>query len=344
MVLKELCALRGVSGDEGRVREYIRRHVESCATSVTVDRMGNLIAHKKGTGAQSRHIVLSAHMDEVGMVVKGICDDKTGAEKGLIRYETAGSIDPRTVVSKPVRIGDAETPGVIGAKAIHLQSAEDREKMLPHDKLSIDVGAKNQASAEALAALGDTVTFESRWVEFGDGLVKSRALDSRIGCMVMMSILEGEYPCDVTCVFTVQEEIGSRGAAAAAYGVESDAAIILNASIANDLGADPGETQVSALKKGVALSFMDRSAIASIPLYARLRELAIEKEIPWQISRMPAGQSDAGAFQRAAGDRAVCVLSVPCRYMHTPSCVAAFADIEAQYRLVDAFLTAGGAF
>ena len=231
MVLKELCALRGVSGDEGRVREFIRQCVEPFATSVKTDRMGNLIAFKRGTGEQRRHILLTAHMDEAGMVVKGIYDDKTGAEKGLIRYDTAGEIDPRVVVSKPVRIGDDEVPGVIGAKAIHLQSAEDRARMLPHDKLCIDVGAKNQASAEKLVEPGDAVTFESRWVEFGDGLVKARALDDRIGCMVMMSVLEGEYPCDVTCVFTVQEEIGSRGAAAAAYGVESDAALILDQMI-----------------------------------------------------------------------------------------------------------------
>ena len=344
MVLKELCALRGVSGDEGRVREFIRQRVEPFATSVRTDRMGNLIAFKRGTGEQRRHILLTAHMDEAGMVVKGIYDDKTGAEKGLIRYDTAGEIDPRVVVSKPVRIGDDEVPGVIGAKAIHLQSAEDRARMLPHDKLCIDVGAKNQASAEKLVEPGDAVTFESRWVEFGDGLVKARALDDRIGCMVMMSVLEGEYPCDVTCVFTVQEEIGSRGAAAAAYGVESDAALILDAAIANDLGRAPGDVQVCALKKGVALSFMDRRSIASVPLYARLRRLAEENEIPWQVKQAAVGENDAGAFQRAAGPRAVCTLSVPCRYMHTPSNVAAFADIEALYRLVDAFLTAGGAF
>lgn len=344
MVLKELCALRGVSGDEGRVREFIRQRVEPFATSVKTDRMGNLIAFRRGTGENRRHILLAAHMDEVGLVVKGICDDKTGAEKGLIRYATVGEIDPRVVVSKPVRIGDGETPGVIGAKAIHLQSAEERAKMLPHDQLSIDVGAKNLDSAEKLASLGDTITFESRWVEFGDGLVKARALDDRIGCMVMMSVLEGEYPCDVTCVFTVQEEIGSRGAAAAAYGVESDAALILDAAIANDLGRAPGDAQVCALKKGVALSFMDRRSIANVPLYARLRSLAEENDIPWQVRQLTTGENDAGAFQRAAGPRAVCTLSVPCRYMHTPSNVAAFADIEAMYRLVDAFLTAGGAF
>lgn len=338
MVLKELCAIRGVSGDEGRVREYIREKIEPFATSVTTDRMGNLIAFKKGTGESGRHIALVAHMDEVGMIVRGI------NENGLITYDTVGSIDPRTVVSKPVRIGDDEVVGVIGAKAIHLQSAAERETMLPHDQLYIDIGAKDKASAEKLVELGDYISFESKWVDFGEGMVKSRALDDRVGCMVLMSILEGEYPCDITCVFTVQEEIGLRGATAAAYNVESDAALILEATTANDMG-DPEETnKVCCVKKGVVLSFMDGRSIPSMPLYKRLREIAIEKEIPWQLKQAVAGGNDAGAFQRTCGPRAVCALSIPCRYIHSPSCVAAFADIEAQYRLVDAFLTAGGNF
>lgn len=338
MVLKELCALRGISGDERRVREFIRERVEPFCTSVKVDRMGNLIAFKQGNGEDRKHIVIVAHMDEVGMVVRGINDN------GLITYATVGNIDPRVVVSKPVRIGDDEVPGVIGAKAIHLQSAEERTRMLPHNQLYIDIGAKDKASAEKLVSLGDAITFDSRWVEFGDGLVKSRALDDRVGCMVMMSILEGDYPCDVTCVFTVQEEIGTRGATAAAYNVASDAAIILEGTSANDMGCPDESEKVCCLKKGVAISFMDRMSMASVPLYARLREVAIENDIPWQIKQYVAGGNDAGPFQRQAGPRAVCVLSVPCRYIHSPSSVAAFADIEAQYRLVDAFLMAGGAF
>lgn len=338
MVLKELCALRGVSGDERRVREFIRERVTSHATRVTVDRMGNLIAFKQGTGESHRHIALVAHMDEVGMIVQGINDN------GLISYDTVGGIDSRVVVSKPVRIGDNEVPGVIGAKAIHLQSAKERETALSHDDLYIDIGAKDKASAEKLVELGDFISFESRWVEFGEGMVKARALDDRIGCMVLMSILEGEYPCDITCVFTVQEEIGVRGATAAAYHVESDAAIVLEATAANDMG-DPEETnKVCCVKKGVAISFMDRTSIACAPLFQRLRQLAVENGISWQIKQGVTGGNDAGPFQREGGPRPVCVLSTPCRYIHSPSCVAAFSDIEAQFSLVEAFLMAGGAF
>ena len=338
MVLKELCAIRGVSGDESRVREYIRAQIEPNVTSVKVDRMGNLIAYKKGTGESNKHIVIAAHMDEVGMIVRGI------NENGLISYGTVGSIDPRTIVSKPVRIGDDEVPGVIGAKAIHLQRGPERETVLPHNELYIDIGAKDKASAERLVQVGDYISFESKWVEFGDGMVKSRALDDRIGCMVMMSILEGEYPCDVTCVFTVQEEPGCRGSMAAAYTVQSDAAIILEATAANDMG-DPNEVQkVCCVKHGVAISFMDKASIVTAPLFDRLRDLAIENVIPWQIKSGVTGGNDGGPFQRMGGARATCVLSTPTRYIHSPSCVAAFADIEAQFRLVEAFLMAGGAY
>lgn len=338
MVLKELCAIRGVSGDEDRVRDYICRMVEPYATSVKVDRIGNLIVHKKGTVENGRHIVIAAHMDEVGMIVRGI------NENGLISYSPVGGIDPRTIVSKPVRIGENEVPGVIGAKAIHLQRGAERDTVLPHNELYIDIGAADKASAERLVEVGDYISFESRWVEFGDGMVKSRALDDRIGCMVMMSILEGEYPCDITCVFTVQEEPGTRGSMAAAYSIASDAAIILEATAANDMG-DPDEVQkVCCVKQGVAISFMDKASLVCAPLFDRMRDLAIENQIPWQIKSGITGGNDAGPFQRLGGARSTCVLSTPTRYIHSPSCVAAFADIEAQYRLVEAFLMAGGAF
>lgn len=338
MVLKELCALRGVSGDEGRVREYIRERIEPFATSVKVDRMGNLIAFKRGVGENRRHILLSAHMDEVGLIVRGV------NESGLLSYDPVGEIDPRVIVSKPVRVGDGETPGVIGAKAIHLQSAKEQAAMLPHDKLYVEIGAKDKASAEKLVELGDFISFESKWVEFGDGMVKSRALEGRAGCMVLMSLLEGQYPCDMTCVFTVQSEIGARGAAAAAYSVESDAALILSAMPANDLDDPEKGPRVCAVGQGAVVAMMDRAAIASVPLYARLRAIARERDIPCQDQREVTLGGDAGAFQRMSGPRPVCAVSIPCRYMHTPSNVAAFSDIEAQYRLIDAFLAAGGAF
>ena len=187
MVLKELCLLRGVSGDEDRVRDFVRAHAEKYADSVAIDRMGNLLAFKKGTDSH-KHVMLAAHMDEVGFIVVGINDN------GLLSYEPVGAIDPRVVVSKPVLVSDSEVPGVIDAKAIHLQKKAEFEKMLRHDDLYIDIGAPSKAEAEKLVQPGDYVTFQSDWREFGDGLVKSKALDDRVGVMALMSVLETSTP------------------------------------------------------------------------------------------------------------------------------------------------------
>ncbi|NLF29092.1 MAG: M42 family metallopeptidase [Clostridiales bacterium] len=331
MVLRELCRLRGASGDEGRVRDFVRIHAEKYADSVTVDRMGNLLAFKKGASSH-KHVMLAAHMDEVGFIVVGINDN------GLLSYEPVGAIDPRAVISKPVLVGDNEVPGVIGAKAIHLQTKAEFEKMLRHDDLYMDIGAQSKAEAEKLVEPGDYATFASDWREFGEGLVKSKALDDRVGVMALMSILENEYPCDITSAFTVQEEVGLRGAVCAGHGVEADEAIVLEATTANDLGDVPDHLKVCLVGRGVAISFMDRTSIANRPLFRKLRDAAVSAGIPWQLKRFVAGGNDAGAIQLSRGGVPTAVLSVPCRNIHSGSSVASFSDIEAQFSLVDRYL------
>lgn len=337
MVLKELCALRGISGDEGKVREYIRTKIEPYA-QVQVDRMGNLIAFKRGSGENRRHIVVSAHMDEVGMNVSAIEDN------GCLRYNPVGGIDPRIMYSTRVLVGESALPGVIGMKAMHLITPLDREHVKDHSEMFVDIGALDKASAEKLVSVGDSITFDSPWVDFGEGLVKARALDDRIGCMEMISLLEGDYPCDLTCIFTVMEEVGCIGAKVASFERAADAVVILECTTANDIGNVKSREETCRLGEGVVLSVMDLASIANGALYKRLSELAQEKEIPWQIKRRISGGNEARVYQRHTGARATCVLSAPCRYIHSPSCVAAYADIEAQYRLVEAFLLEGGIY
>ncbi len=339
MVLKELTALRGVSGNEDAVRNYILEKVKGLADEVRVDRMGNVIATKRARlESTGHHVMLAAHMDEVGMMIIGI------NENGLLSYRPVGGIDPRVVVSKRVLVGEDGVPGVIGAKAIHLQSADERQRVLQHDQLYIDIGARDKASAEKLVSPGDFVSFDSDWVEFGDGMVKSRALDDRVGCNCMLSILEGDYPCDVTCAFVVQEEVGLRGSRTAGWGVDYDSAIVLEGTAANDMGMADEWLKVCRVNEGVAVSFMDGSSIRHRDLYKRLCSLADEKGIAWQIKKFISGSNDASNLQRNNGAKAICVLSVPCRYIHSASNVACFNDINAQYQLVDAYLAAGGTF
>lgn len=339
MVLKELCALRGVSGAEAPVRDYILEKVRKTADHVCVDRMGNVIAFKRGTGAgPRRHIAFAAHMDEVGLIVVGINDN------GLLSYETIGGIDSRVLVSKCVLVGENAVPGVIGAKAIHLQSAEERRHVLGHGDLYIDIGAKDKKAAEELVSPGDYVSFDSEWVEFGEGLVKSKALDDRVGCMTMLSLLEEEYPCDLTCVFTVQEETGLRGAKTAACAVNADAVIVLEGTTSNDLGDVEDHLKVCRVGAGAVISFMDKASIGARRLFEALKNTAREGNISWQLKKYVSGGNDTGALQTNAGARATGVISVPCRYIHSHSSVASFADIEAQYLLAHRFLSQGGEF
>ena len=336
MVLKELCALRGVSGNENEVRDYIIQRAKKLADEVKIDRMGNVLAIKKPRKAGAPTVMLDAHMDEVGMIVVGI------NENGLISYECCGGIDARVVISKRVLIGDDKVPGIIGAKAIHLQSAEERERVLGHDQLYIDIGAADKAAAERLVKPGDYVSFDSDWVEFGDGMVKTRALDDRVGCYTMLRILENEYDAGVACAFTVQEEVGLRGARPARFNLECDCGIALEGTAANDLGMVDDHMKVCCVGKGVALSFMDRASIGNVKLFGHIRDVAEKNGIPLQIKNYPSGGNDAGAMQTGKGPLPTAVLSVPCRYIHSPSSVAKFSDIDAQYDMVDAFLRSLG--
>jgi endoglucanase len=178
-------------------------------------------------------------------------------------------------------------------------------------------------------------------VEFGDGFVKSKALDDRVGCYTMLRVLEGEYPVNITCAFVVQEEVGLRGARVVRFHADCDLAIVLEGTTANDLGMVEEHLKVCVPGKGVAISFMDTASLGHHPLFQALMKTAAEAGVDWQIKTYIAGGNDAGAIQTAKGPVPTCVLSVPCRYIHSPSSVANFKDIDAQYALVDAFLKDG---
>ena len=335
MLLKELTDLRGVSGDETAVRVAIQAVVTPLCDEVTVDTMGNLIAVRTGTDAALPHIMLAAHMDEVGLIVM------SATEEGLLRIQPVGGVDPRVIVSKRVLVGEAAVPGVIGAKAIHLQSESDRSKVLQYDKLFVDVGASTRAQAESLCPPGSFISFASDYVEFGDRRVKAKALDDRVGCLALMRALrESAYPGKLTCVFTVQEEVGLRGARIAAWRVAPDLALVLEGTTCNDLGDVAHALQVTRQGQGVALSFMDRSVIAHAGLLKTITGIADAHGIPWQYKQYVAGGTDAGAIQQSRGGVPCAVLAVPCRYIHSPASTAHLDDIAAQQTLLLACLEA----
>lgn len=329
LTLKALTELRGVSGDEGAVRDALREAVAPLADSVETDTMGNLIATRDGGDASKPHLLLAAHMDEVGFIVMSATDS------GLLRIQPVGGVDPRVAVSKRVLVGPSAVPGVIGAKAIHLQSASDRDTVLRFDSLYVDIGAATQAKAEELCPPGSFVTFDSPYVEFGERRVKAKALDDRVGCLALAHALQhARYPGKLTCAFTVQEEIGLRGAAVAAYRIAPDLALVLEGTTCNDIGDVPPHLQVTRQGKGVALSLMDRSAIANTPLLKAVIAAADARGIPWQYKQMVAGGTDAGAIHQSRGGVPCAVLAVPCRYIHSAASTAHLDDIAAQQALV----------
>jgi len=329
--LEELCNLNGVSGDEGRVRRYIKNIANDYADDVWVDTMGNLYAHKKGEG---KKVVVTAHMDEVGMIIWG------AMENGLLIYQTQG-IDPRVVVSKRVVIGEKEIPGVIGAKAIHLQSMADREKVLPHSELFIDIGAKDKADALKTVERGDYAAFATKWERLGNDKMKAKALDDRMGCAIALELLKNTYDCDFTAVFTVQEELGLRGAQAAVYNVKPDVALVLEGTTANDMPKAEGHQHVTKVGGGPAISFMDGATIVPRKMFEALKKTAEEEGIPYQLKQAVAGGNDAGAIHKALSGCVTGVISVATRYIHSPCSVASITDFENTYKLADAFLRTG---
>lgn len=319
--LKTLCLINGTSGREEKVRDYIVKRIEG-KCELRVDPLGNIIAFKKGKKRAKNKVMLSAHMDEVGFIVTYITDD------GYLRFDTVGGIDEKVIVGRNVTVGDKEIPGVIGIKAIHLTDKSESGKVPPVSKMYIDIGAKDKAEAEKYVSIGDSAYFVSDFVQFGKDRIKSKALDDRFGCAIMLDMIENETEYDAFFCFLVQEEVGLRGAVAAAYTVSPDYAIVLEATTASDIAGVRKEDSVCCLSKGAVVSFMDRSTVYNRSLFKRAFELAEEKGILCQTKTTIAGGNDAGAIHKSGSGVYTLTVSLPCRYIHSATSVADLGDME----------------
>ena len=338
MLLSEITALRGPAGYEHEVREAIKKECLALlhgkeGAKVYADTMGNLYAHRPGTDKNKKHVMLCAHMDEVGFIVR------FATEEGLLRFSCVGGVDPRVVASRRVLVGDDKIPGVIGFKAVHLMTDDEYERAPGYDMLSIDIGASSKEEAEKRCPPGTYVTFDSRYVEFGDGFAKAKALDDRVGCLVLLDALEkSDYAGDLTCVFTVQEECGLRGARIAANRVKPDVALILEGTTSNDMGDVPEHLQVTVCGAGAVISVMDMSVIMNHELRELAMNTAKKRGIPAQYKKAVAGGTDAGPIHLANGGIPCLVMAVPCRYIHSPASVCKLSDVQALKALTLAVL------
>lgn len=323
MTLQELTLLDGVSGDEGAVREAIRKEIEPFCDSVTEDKAGNLIAVKKGK--IPKKLMMTAHMDEVGFIVKGI------TEEGYLKFAAVGGIDGRVLPGRRVRVGEKKLPGVIGIKAVHLTTAEERKTSVKISDMYIDIGVQSKEAAEKEVQLGDYAAFDSDYVPFGDGKIKAKALDDRVGCLALMRVLqEAVCPYDLYAVFTVQEEVGLRGATVAAYRVQPDIGIVLEGTVCADTYEAPKHLHVTTLGDGPAFSLIERTSKSDAELVDFLVKTAEKNNIQWQYKRtIGNGGNEAGVIQQTACGAKTAVISVPCRYIHSSVSVAAERDIEA---------------
>ena len=313
-LMKQLCALPGPSGCEDAVREFVLEKVKPFADEMKTDAIGNVMVFRKGKKALERPVVLCAHMDEVGVIIKKITDD------GMLKFGFVGGVDPRVVIGRPVRFGDVQ--GVIGIKAVHLTTAAERRTMPKTKDLYIDIGAASKAAAEDKVSLGDYGVFDSAVVEFGDGLIKAKAIDDRVGCAALLKLIEDEPPIDTWFCFTVQEEVGLRGAASMAYALDPGFAMVLEGTTAADLAEVEGGKAVCRVRGSVVLPFMDGATIYDAELFELLRNACDKRGIRWQTKTRVAGGTDAGRIHKSRAGVRVCAAAAPVRYIHSPSSVA----------------------
>lgn len=339
MDLCELAQSHSVAGDEQAVRNLLIPAVRPLCDALYVDSMGNLIA-EKDKQLQRPSVMLAAHMDEPGLMVAGI------HESGLLYCKKIGSLDEQTLLGSRVAVGSRGIPGVIGGKPVHLLQDEERRKMPKVSDIFVDIGATDKKNAEALVHVGDYAAFATQYATFGAGLAKGKALGARSGCYALYQVLSAlsadmrslpAFP--LYSVFTVQKEIGLRGARIAAYRLNPQIAIVIGAAPAADVPGVPAHQQGVRLGAGPALSTMDRSSISDAGLSSWLAQLASAAGIPVQWQQPADFTNDAGSIQQTRSGVRTVSIAIPCRYPGGPVSVVAQSDIANTVRLITTALT-----
>lgn len=328
--IKELSLLNGTSGRENDIRDYIISRIEGKCEYRT-DALGNIIVFKKGKKEPKNKIMLDAHMDEVGIIATYINSD------GTIKFSTVGGIDTKVILGRQF-IFENGAIGVVGVKPVHLLSSDERAKIPDSDSLYIDIGASSKEEAKKRVKIGETAVFVSDFVNFGNNKIKGKALDDRVGCAILIDMINSDLEYDCWFSFSVQEEIGLRGATTSAYGIAPDYAIVLETTTAADIIDVPDHKKVCKLGEGAAVSFMDRSTLYSKELFDTAFKIAGRKGIKVQPKTVIAGGNNAGAIHKARGGIKTITVNTPCRYLHSPSCVCDTNDIESVRALAEALI------
>jgi endoglucanase len=331
-LLKNLTEAVGVSSYEHEVRALILDLIKDHVDEWHVDALGNLIAIKKGTGTSDLRVLVDAHMDEVGLMITGYDSN------GTLKFEPIGGFNNRTLLGKVVQIGPQKITGIIGARPIHLLTASERGSVVKMDAMRIDIGAKDKDTASGKIKVGELAAFVTEYEEVGDCAI-GKAFDNRAGCAVLVELLQAApYPFDLTASFSVQEEVGLRGATVVGYSVNPDVAFILESTPAYDLPNKDDASPNVALGKGPSIYVMDRVTIQDPRLVAHITKTAVAHHIPFQIRRPGGGGTNTASIQRAQGGIPAATIAVPGRHAHTPTMMINLEDYANVVKLAEATL------
>ena len=331
-LLTKLCNAVSVSGDEQEVRAIVTEELRDFADVTKVDAMGNVLVRREGKGLDRVRVMIAAHMDEVGFMIVNDEGD------GVFEFRVIGGVDPRQLVGKPVTIGRDHIPGVIGAKAIHLTTPEERKQVLKVDQLRIDVGPGTGSKVK----VGDRGTFATKLAVLGPS-IRSKALDDRLGVFNLIQLVKNAPEnVDLLAAFTVQEELGLRGAKIAAFSFDPEIGIAMDSTPANDLPDYDGNENTShntKLGDGPAIYIMDRGTIGDQRLIKWLIESAEAEKIPWQFRQPGLGGTDAGEIHKTRTGVPSVSVSVPQRYLHSPAGLIRIEDELNTLKLIHTALT-----
>jgi len=330
-LIEQLSNTNGVSGDEREVRNILRDEIKGYIDSMSVDSLGNLIA-LRGLDKKGPKVLLNAHMDEVGFVVSRV------DEKGFLYFKPVGGVDARLFFGKRVVMGENKVPGVIGAKAIHLQDKEERKRTADIDSLYIDIGAGDQKEAEKIVPLGSLGTFDTKFESISAGKYIGKAFDDRLGCAIITELLKETFKFPILALFSSQEEIGLRGASVGAHKYTPDISITVEGTISADLPEVKEHLTCSKLGNGPVITVKDKSVITDNELRSKLVTVAKQKNIPYQFKQVIAGGTDSAKIQLTKSGVKVLVVAVPVRYIHSPVSLFYESDYENTKKLLFEFL------
>ena len=333
MLLERLSEAHGVSGREEEGRSIVLSEIRGRVDDCRIDGVGNLIAHRKGTGASSLRVLLAAHMDEVGLMIT------LAEDSGLLRFAKVGGIDDRVLPARTVLIGPKKVPGVIGMKPVHLTDNAERNKVVESRQLVIDIGASSKAEAEKLVQRGDTAVFATRYRSLaGEGsawrTVQGKAFDDRVGCTLLVELLAERFPFALSAAFTVQEEVGLRGAKVVAYAENPDAAVVLECTGANEVPTPLDVSPSTRVGGGAAITIRDTSFIADPRLVELFASTAHRLGIAHQFKQPNIGGTDAGVIHKSRAGIPSITIAVPARYIHSPAAIMDLRDFDATLALV----------